>query len=95
MASLAQLSTNLWRSSVKVPFLCWGADRLEGRHWEPPWLWPNPPEPLTALVLFVPVEGRQEEEEEEEDKKQRVWDFFYSNQKTITDVNGANENAFS
>lgn len=63
MASLAQLSTSLWRSSVKVPFLWWGADMLGGRHWEPPWLWPKPPEPLSALVLLVPADGGEEEEE--------------------------------
>lgn len=70
MASLAQLSTSLWRSSVKVPFLWWGADILGARHWELPWLW-HKPEPLTALVLFVPAEGG----EKEEGKKSR-WGFL-------------------
>lgn len=59
IASLAQLSTSLWRSSVKVPFLWWGAEMLVGRHCEPPWLWLKTPEPLTALVLLVPVGGER------------------------------------
>lgn len=71
MASLAQLSTSLWRSSVKVPFLWWGADMVGARHWDPPWLWPRPPEPPTALVLLVPVRRNREEGEE----KQIMWDI--------------------
>lgn len=55
MASLAQLSTSLWKSSVKVPFLWLGTDKLDARYWEPDWLWPKPPDPLMALVLLVPV----------------------------------------
>lgn len=71
MASLAQLSTSLWRSSVKVPFLWWGADILGARHWELPWLW-HKPEPLTALVLFVPAEGGERERERRQQKQVRV-----------------------
>ncbi len=88
MASLAQLSTSLWRSSVKVPFLWWGADMLEGRHWEPPWLWPKPPDPLTALVLLVPVEGGERE------RKSEGCEEMFQQEDTMINAIWMNENAY-
>lgn len=85
MASLAQLSTSLWRSSVKVPFLWWGADIFGAKHWELPWLW-HKPEPLTALVLVVPAEGGEKEAIKK--KKKSRWGFLCLEVNLINVQNG-------